>query len=282
MQMIVSKALFTLCLFTCAFPGANAETVFKDRFEAEFQDCEVCPEIVAVSSGAFTMGSPDQEPQSTSRERPQHIVDVPRFGIGKYEVTFDQWDACVAAGGCSTTPDDQGWGRGSRPVVGVSWNDAQEYAAWLSDKTGEQYRLPSEAEWEYATRAGSTGRFNTGDCITPDQANFRSDYPAEGCASANPLWRTLPIGSFEPNAFGLYDTHGNVRELVQDCWNSDYQGAPADGSAWQSGDCTRSPVRGGSWSDYGRILRSACRYHRPHRSTQNDYTGIRIARTMER
>ena len=211
--------------------GPEVDPVFSDRFEVPiFKDCTDCPTMVMIPAGSFTQGSPVTETQSLDRERPQRTVNVPTFAIGQYAVTFAEWDACVADGGCTYDPID-GWGRGNRPVLRMSWNDAREYVAWLSIKTGHDYRLPSESEWEYATRAGTTGRFNTGDCITTDQANFLGAQPAFGCPAG--IWReqTTPVGSFAPNAFGLYDTHGNVFEWVQDCENFDYTGAPPN--RWQ-------------------------------------------------
>ncbi len=153
---------------------------------------------------------------------PQHRVTVKPFAIGKYEVTFDEWDACVKAGGCNGyRPEDPGWGRGNRPVINVSWNDTKAYVAWLAKKTGNPYRLPSEAEWEFAARAGTTTPFAFGTTITPKQANFgRSD------------GKTEPVGSYPPNAWGLYDMHGNVWEWVEDCWHDNYGRSPTDGQPW--------------------------------------------------
>ncbi|QKK03982.1 MAG: formylglycine-generating enzyme family protein [Pseudomonadota bacterium] len=265
-------------------PAAQEDAIFHDRFQLSgpgdvFSDCTDCPTMVIIPAGSFTQGSPPDEPQSYSDERPQHTVNVPAFAMGQHEVTFDEWDACVADGGCTHTPDDQGWGRGDRPVIAVNWNDAQQYVTWLSNKTGHTYRLPSESEWEYATRAGTTGRFNTGDCITTDQANFYGPDPAQGCPSGEYRGQTLPVGSFAPNAFGLYDTHGNVWEWVQDCWNGSYEGAPTDGSAWMSGDCSRAVLRGGSWSYDGRDVRSANRHWSP-RGFRYGSLGFRVARSV--
>jgi serine/threonine-protein kinase len=243
-----------------------------------FQDCDECPVMVMIPAGSFIQGAPASEPESSNTERPQRSVNVPTFAMGQTEVTFAQWDACVADGGCTHNPDDEGWGRGDRPVIDVSWNDAQEYVTWLSNKTGQDYRLPSESEWEYATRAGTMGRFNTGDCITTDQANFRGTFPAEGCPEGIYRQETLPVASFAPNAFGLYDTHGNAYEWVQDCWNPDYNGAPTDGSAWMTGDCGRAVLRGGSWVNFGQFLRSALR-SRSDRDFRLDFSGFRVARS---
>ena len=217
--MVIVSGLASL---TASAGDVQPDLIFAADFSPAFQDCLDCPTMLLIPGGTFTQGSPPDEPESNDDERPQHTVNVPAFALGQTEVTFDEWDACVADGGCSHNPDDEGWGRGDRPVINVSWNDAQEYVAWLSAETGEDYRLPSESEWEYATRAGTTGRFNTGDCITTDQANFDGRFPAQGCPTGIDRNQTLPVASFAPNAFGLYDTHGNVWEWVQDCWNASY------------------------------------------------------------
>ncbi|WP_376696543.1 SUMF1/EgtB/PvdO family nonheme iron enzyme [Wenzhouxiangella sp. EGI_FJ10305] len=243
-----------------------------------FRDCADCPEMVVIPAGEFMMGSPSSEPQRLNNEGPQLRVVVAAFALAKTEVTFAQWDACVQAGGCSHRPADHGWGRGDRPVINVSWDDAQEYVQWLNSKTGEEYRLPSESEWEYAARAGTTTRFHTGNCITTDQANFDGNYPAEGCGKGEYRERTVAVGSFSGNAFGLYDIHGNVGEWVQDCWNNS-PGAPNDGSAWMSGSCDRAVLRGGSWNSDGRSLRSAYRSGYD-RVSQFGNTGFRPARSV--
>ncbi|MEY4750252.1 MAG: hypothetical protein RIQ60_2466 [Pseudomonadota bacterium] len=202
-----------------------------------FRDCEsdACPWMVALPAGSFMMGSPATEPERSNDEGPQHRVQIKAFAVGQYEVTFAQWDACVAAGGCSRKPEDQGWGRGQRPVINVSWNDAQQYVRWLSARTGKTYRLLSEAEWEYAARAGTTTPFAFGDRINTDQANFDGNGTFNGSAKGGYRQKTVPVGSLAANAWQLHDMHGNVWEWVQDCWHLDYNGAPADGAAWASG-----------------------------------------------
>ena len=277
---------FSLCAIILAFlSGASSmvfaqeEVLFADGFEPTFTDCADCPTMVMIPAGSFTQGSPPDEPERRSNEGPQRIVNVPAFAMGQTEVTFAQWDACVADGGCSHDPSDSGWGRSDRPVINVSWDDAQEYVTWLSNTTGYDYRLPSESEWEYATRAGTTGRFNTGDCITTDQANFDGLEPAQDCPVGVDRQQTLQVASFAPNAFGLYDTHGNVWEWVEDCWNPDYIGAPTDGSAWRTGDCSRTLLRGGSWVIFGRNLRSAYRGWSTGGFSFSG-TGFRVARSV--
>ena len=176
--------------------------------------------------------------------------------MGKHEVTFAQWDACVADGGCGGyTPDDDE-GRGNRPVIYVSWDDIQLFIDWLNARTGGNYRLPTEAEWEYAARAGSTTKYSWGNSIGSNRANCLNDGCGESLEYDD---RTAPVGSFSANAWGLHDMHGNVWEWVQDCYNDSYVGAPTDGSAWTSGDCGQRVGRGGAWSDTPRGLRSAAR-----------------------
>ena len=214
-----------------------------------FRDCLECPETVVLPAGSFIMGSPASEEARLDNEGPQHKITIARpFAVGRFEVTFDEWDACVFAGGCLHQPDDAGWGRGRRPVIDVSWDDiTNEYLPWLSRKAGKTYRLLTEAEWEYAARAGTSTPFSTGWTITPDQANFHGFFTYGGGARGVDRNQTLEVGSFEPNAFGLHDMHGNVFEWVQDCYEENYDGAPVDGSAVTTGDCTYRVQRGGSW-----------------------------------
>ena len=207
-------------------------------------------------------------------EIPVHEVTISRpFAVSRHEVTFQQWDACAAAGGCFHRPDDDGWGRGLRPVINVSWKDAQEYVRWLSEETGATYRLLTEAEWEYAARAGSTTAYSWGNEIGSGRANCRA------CGSQWDFRQTAPVGSFPANAWGLHDMHGNVYERVEDCWNGDYSGAPSTGGAWLSGDCSRRVFRGGSWFYAPSSLRSANREGLT--SDLRDLNlGFRVARTL--
>ena len=214
----------------------------EQRVGGKFRDCSECPEMV-VPSGSFMMGSPNSEKGRDDDEGPRHRVSIDyRLAVGVYEVTFAEWDACVSAGGCGGyRPDDRGWGRGNRPVINVRWEDAQSYVRWLSNKTGKSYRLLSESEWEYVARAGSVTAYSWGNEIGHNRAN------CDGCGSRWDNEKTAPVGAFSANAWGLHDVHGNVWEWVEDCWNDSYTGAPADGSAWESGDCSRRVLRGGSW-----------------------------------
>jgi formylglycine-generating enzyme required for sulfatase activity len=240
-----------------------------------FKDCTECPEMVVIPAGSFTMGSPANanEPGRDPDEGPQHPVTIEPFAIGKTEVTFAEWDACVTAGGCNDyKPPDQGWGRGSQPVINVSWKDAKAYVSWLSQRTGKPYRLPSEAEWEYAARAGTRTRYSFGDALTPKDANY----------SDSKLDKTTEVGAHS-NAWGLYDMHGNVWEWVEDIYHDSYQGAPADGTAWIDSEGENSSrgrvVRGGSWIDLPRMLRSANRTkYEP--DDRNDHLGFRVSRAV--
>ena len=247
----------------------------------EFQDCADCPLMVVVPAGSFQMGSPSGEEHRYDRDGPVHGVEISRsFAVGKYEVTFSEWDACVSGGGCGHRPGDSGWGRGTRPVIDVSWADAQSYVEWLSGETGEGYRLLSESGWEYAARGGTTGPFHFGSTISTDQANYNGNFTYGSGRKGVYRRETVPVGSFPANGFGLHDMHGNVWEWAEDCWHDSYASAPADGSAWTSGgDCSRRVLRGGSWNDVPWYLRSAKRSGRP---TGNRYNGngFRVARTL--
>ncbi len=259
-----------------------------------FQDCEkMCPEMVVVPAGSFMMGN-----ANSSESSPVHRVTLPSaFAIGRYEVTVAEWDACVAAGGCparsdadapkSASPAPVGT-RGRYPMANVSWNDAQQFVRWLSGKTGAQYRLLSEAEWEYAARAGVTTPFSSGDTIALDDANisrapnFRTGEKAlvrdKSKVPSLPLG-TFPVGSFAPNGFGLYDMHGNVAEWVQDCFNRNYAGAPANGAAWTTGECKRRQQRGGFFDSTPPFVRSDRRaYH--NIDYANSRHGFRVARAL--
>ena len=214
-----------------------------------FRDCEGCPELVVVPGGSFTMGSSE-----APSEMPHHTVKIPHaFAIGRFEVTFAEWDRCVEVGDCRYQPGDHGWGRARIPVADVSWEDANAYLNWLSHKTGETYRLPSEAEWEFAARGGTSSRFWWGHDQGTENAN---------CTGCGPQSQGKPIavGSFKPNAFGLYDTSGNVAEWVQDCWNESYKGAPGDGSSWLAGNCGLRVLRGGSFGSKAQYVRSPARF----------------------
>ena len=255
----------------------------------QFRDCAECPEMVVVPAGSYMMGSPSSEEGRRDDEGPQHRVTIGEsFAVGAHEVTFEEWDACVSGGGCgSYASDDEGWGRGRRPVINVSWEDAQRFVAWLRNKTGEPYRLLSEAEWEYVARAGSDtarywGKSSSVQCRYANGADqttkkHQSDWAVVSCD--DDYYRTAPVGTFSQNGIGLYDALGNVWEWVEDCWNDSYQGAPSDGSAWETGDCGRRVIRGGSWSVRPAGLRSAVRGS-VETGFRGSSVGFRVARTL--
>jgi formylglycine-generating enzyme required for sulfatase activity len=246
-----------------------------------FKECSQCPQMIVAPAGAFLMGSPSDEPRRASGEGPQHKVTFKRnFAVGRYAITFDEWDACVADNACwGYKPDSRGWGRGNRPAINVSWNDAKSYLAWLSGKTGKTYRLLSEAEREYITRAGTTTPFWWGGAITTAEANY-DGVPYGGGAKGEYRGRTEPVDSFAPNPWGFYQVHGNIYEWTEDCGHDDYQGAPGDGSAWASGDCGSRVIRGGSWDYDGEYLRSASRLAYAV-DTRDVWLGFRVARSLE-
>jgi formylglycine-generating enzyme required for sulfatase activity len=231
-----------------------------------FKDCDDCPEMVRIPAGTFLMGSkadPFARFQPSADEQPQHQVTLKAFAMGKYEVTQEQWYAVMGNLPSSTK------GR-TLPVDSVSWDDAQEFVRRLSAKTGKNYRLPSEAEWEYAARAGSRTEWYFG-----DNENELGRYAWFSGNSGN---STHPVGEKLPNAFGLHDVHGNVREWTADCWNDNYNAAPSDGSAWLAGNCSRRVLRGGSWRVAPPDLRSASRYWLSA-SSRDDFIGFRVSRT---
>ena len=204
---------------------------------------------MVVPPGDFTMGSND-----TPYEKPEHTIVIRRsFAIGRREVTFAEWDQCADAGVCKHRPDDHGWGRGDRPAINISWDDAKLFVAWLSQKTGQKYRLPSEAEWEYAARAGTKTPFWWGREAGTGHAQ------CDTCGSQTTK-QVAVTGSYRPNGFGLYDTAGNAAEWVEDCWNDNYRNAPKDGAAWTSGDCRLRVLRGGNFLSKATEVRSASRF----------------------
>jgi formylglycine-generating enzyme required for sulfatase activity len=236
-----------------------------------FRECDACPTMIAVPAGKFLMGAHD----GADHEKPAHEVTIARpFAVSRFEVTFAEWDACVADGPCTHRPDDKGFGRGKRPASNVSWdNVTNEFLPWLTRKTGKPYRLLSEAEWEYAARAGNRGKYGWGDDVGQDLA------VCNGCGSPWDGKKAAPVGSFAPNSFGLHDMHGNVWEWVADCWHDNYAGAPIDGSAWTSGTCERRVARGGGFTDTPNYVLSSTRTPEPP-ANADDMTGFRVALTL--
>jgi len=274
------------------------------EFRDKLKDGAPGPVMIQIPAGEFLMGSPEDEPGRDSDEGPQHEVQVPAFAIARTETTVGQFRAFVEDTGYETDAEsgngcfawnanhnkweqlkERDWRNPgftqteAHPVICVSWNDTVAYAGWLSKQTGERYRLPTEAEWEYAARAGTTTPFWTGDCIHTDQANYGGNVDYNGCGANTGVSRgqTVAAGSLQANAWGLHDTAGNVWEWVQDCWHDSYRGAPADGSAWEEPGCARRVVRGGGWFSRPQLVRSANRYgYAP--DAAYDILGFRLAR----
>jgi formylglycine-generating enzyme required for sulfatase activity len=252
-------------------------TVEQERvlaLDQEFSECaHGCPTMVVVPAGRFMMGSTESEKGRTEDEGPLHQVTIAKpFAVGKYVVTFAELNACVIAGVCARA-SDSGWGEGNRPAIYVNWDEAKVYVAWLSRMTGKEYRLLTEAEWEYAARAGTTTQYSWGDEIGNANAN------CDGCGSRWDNKQTSPVGSFKPNAFGLYDMHGNVWQWTEDCYHNRYNEAPKDASAWTTGNCGRRMVRGGAWLYGPSYLRAAYRDGFTIES-RNYALGFRVARTL--
>src|SRR3984957_8748392 len=260
-------------------PAAEPPQAQKDMVVAQkqssvepgdiFRDCDDCPELVVVSPGDFVMGSGD-----TPYEKPERTIAMSRpFAIGRREVTFAEWDQCADAGACKYRPDDHGWGRGDRPAINVSWDDTKVFVGWLSQKTGQKYRLPSEAEWEYAARAGTKTPFWWGHDIGTGHAQ------CDTCGSPTKQ-QVVAAGSFRPNGFGLYDTAGNAAEWVEDCWNDNYKNAPKDAAAWTTGDCRLRVLRGGNFNSKAPEVRSSARF-RYDEDVRYYANGFRVVRELQ-
>ena len=269
----------------CIKPGSGAF----------FKDCPDCPEMVIVPSGSFTMGSSKSEPERQSYEEPRHSVTIRHpFAVGRFAVTRDEFETFVTdsghkmdsgcwvwTGSAWNSDSAKSWRSpgfaqtGEHPVVCVNWDDAKAYAAWLSKKTGKEYRLLSEAEREYAARAGTDTPFWWGSSISTDKANYDGNYTYGG-SKGKYRQQTLPVKSFDPNPWGLYQVHGNVWDWVEDCWHDSYHNTPSDGSAWTTGACTFRGLRGGSWYNNSQYLRAAFRLYNDPRIQINN-GGFRVA-----
>lgn len=245
---------------------------------------QLLPEMITIPAGEFEMGCVS-DIDCKPREKPVHKVVLPSFELAKTEVTAELWAACVAAKGCDYIPEDNGWNDAGMPVRYVSWDDIQVFLTWLNDETGSDYRLPTESEWEYAARAGTTTPFSTGLCITSEQANSEGNVFKKGNCQHESVnrKRALPVANFEPNAYGLYDMHGNLWEWVQDCWHENYDLAPTDGSAWAGKDseCERHVMRGGTWHGTVAYMRSAYRFRYP-KEIRTGGLGFRLARSLDK
>lgn len=315
----LNMTCLVVLLFASLLVGAQAQDVEQADYQSAispdqplplFRDCDRCPEMVVIPSGSFLMGSPDEEKGRSSNEGPRHDVSVPSFALGRYEVTRGEFARFVMETGHRTGPCvywDVGFGDAARgydldlhnpghrhrqtsehPMTCVSWDDAQSYVAWLREKTGKTYRLPSEAEWEYAARAGTRSRYFWGDDIR--HACNHANGHDEASKQANAFnWQHLPcndgqsfmapVGSLAANNFALFDMAGNVWEWVEDHYHRTYEGAPVDGRSWLSEGQANRVLRGGSWENEPRSLRSASRiWSRP--ASRLNSNGFRVALTF--
>ncbi len=276
--------------FLSSYPSSKYAPLAKAALEdlkpspgKTFRDCDVCPLMVTLAGGNANLGAGESEDGARPNEKPQRpvIIGAP-FSIGVTEVTFAQWDACVSAGACPAISNDNGWGRGKRPVINVSWDDAQKYTAWLSSKTGKNYSLPSEAQWEYAARSGDTGLYAGGSkkalCAFANGAGSESGL-AWANSECNDLAsdRTLPTGSLSGNKSGVKDMIGNVAEWTLDCNTLNLKDAPTNGEPDLRGSCNQRSVRGGSWFSGPADLRYSARLMQ-RRGDSNDFTGFRVVR----
>ena len=265
----INYIFFSLLFFTWSAIATEPEKPLLPG--VTFKDCSVCPEMSVIPSGTFMMGST----KGKKRELPVTQVNIRNpLAVSKYEITFDEWDACYNSNGCSKKPSDRNWGRGRRPVINVLLTDITEYLSWLTIKTGYKYRLPSESEWEYAARAGSQTEFYWGDHMQIGAANCRD------CGTEWSGIKSAPVGQFKPNAWGLYDVHGNVLEYVTDCWTTNHNNLPNDGSPILTKNCLSKVVKGGAWYYLPKVSRSASRA-RNDRRVSGYFIGFRAFRELE-
>ncbi len=242
----------------------------EDRLQDFMRDGTPGPELTVIKGGSYLRGN--KKGVGDFDEQPQQQITIQSFAIGTYEITFDLYDLYCAETHCDS-PDDQEWGRGRRPVINVTWNDAKEFTHWLSNKTGVTYRLPTDAEWEYAARAGTSSTYWWGDDLGENRAN---------CEECSSLWSgemSAVVGRFPANSLGLHDTAGNVFEWVEDCWNDTFSGTPSDGSAYLKPECVAHVIRGGAWSFPPKEIRSANRW-RDFATRRSDDTGFRVVREL--
>ena len=267
--------------------ATSAVSPAVDRSAESFRDCPSCPQMLRVEPGQFKMGLLPRRRDilldlvGLRRLQEPTVTIAAPFAIGRYEVTFEEWDACVTDGGCGGyRPADEGWGRGARPVIHVSWLDAQAYVNWLSAKSAAPYRLLTEAEWEYAARAGSSAIYPWGNTASHEAANYGEDACCKGrVIGRDTFFNTAPVGQFPPNGFGLHDMIGNVYEWVEDCYAHPAGGAPVDGSALKVDGCSHHVLRGAAWySDPGRIASGYRAYQTPDR--RDLVIGFRVAKTL--
>lgn len=259
-------------------PDVEATLKPKDGFK----ECPECPEMVVVPKGSFMMGTPASEVDRSKGEDPVHRVTIAKpFAVGRFAISFGEWDACLADGGCNgVRGDDRGFGHGRLPAHGLSFEHAQAYLAWLSRKAGRTYRLPSESEREYFTRAGTTTPFWFGKTVGPQDANYDASIPYANGPRGERSKGPKPVDAYAPNPFGLYQVHGNIYEWTQDCFNKRYtEDTPVDGSPWLEGDCSKRMVRGGEWGWSANNIRAGARNESRADSGAGPY-GFRVVRDL--
>ena len=300
---LVFAMMAAAALSLAAGLAASENAAPQQRAGKAFGDCATCPEMVVISPGSFIMGSPESEKDRDSDEIQHKVTIAYSFAVSKYPITWDQWEACVRDAMCDGQAveaalrlDRDGkpvqqyrdHGRGSRPVVGASWYDAQNYVGWLNRKTGRgKYRLLSESEFEYAARAGTTTAYWWGDEPSHDYANYGKESGEKdlgGVAKGRDIWvdETSPVGSFPPNPFGLYDMHGNIYQWIEDCYETDVTKMPTDGSAVKSGNCFSRGFRSNSFESNTKTLRSANRaFQYPPNTRGRNYLGFRVAKDLK-
>ncbi|MBN3767803.1 formylglycine-generating enzyme family protein, partial [Burkholderia sp. Ac-20365] len=249
---------------------APAPAAAKAATGGESKDCAACPAMISLPAGSFTMGSNSDDP---SEKPPHHVTISAPFAIGKYEVTVEQWNACADVNGCpKLTPENNS--AKNAPARDLSWDDTQAYVKWLSKVTGKTYRLPTEAEWEYANRAGTTTKYWWGDAMRKGMANCKD------CGDPYHKEAPEPVGTFAANPNGLYDMNGSVWEWVGDCWHNSYQGAPNDGRAWDAPGCNTRVIRGGSWREGNDYMLSSTRF-KYSQSVRQSQDGFRVVKELK-
>ena len=284
--------LATVICVNCVSCVHSPKNTFKplQTFQDTLANGKPGPVMVVLPTGDFSMGASPKEGNEFPFSLPNHKVHIKRaFAIGKYELSFKEYDQFVEATNYNK-PSDLGWGtvfwgRNKTPVFNVSWNDVQNYLNWLSEQTDKHYRLPTEAEWEYAARAGTSTVYHFGDCINADQANFHNKEKYLDCPISNVYrGKVMEIGQFPANAWGLHDIHGNVWEWTQDCWHPNYINAPTDGSAWlnhgENVNCNLRVIRGGSWSGRAIDIRASAR-SRNTKDHKSIFIGLRVVRDLD-
>jgi formylglycine-generating enzyme required for sulfatase activity/uncharacterized caspase-like protein len=287
-EALVNQARQSLAALKYSVPPTSPPSVNTgDRLPGtSFKDCDVCPEMIWIPSGKFTMGASDSEVRAgydvTDRLPTREVTLGQKFAMGKYTITYEEWGSCANDGGCNVKNFPSEFNGGKYPVVYVNWFDAKAYAGWLSKKTGKHYRLPSEAEWEYAARAGTRARFITGECIKPSEANYDAQFDYYNCPApvTRVQRRVRPVGSYPANSLGVYDMAGNVWQWVEDSWRDNYVGAPANEVAWVRVEDSRDKViRGGSWQSHPGALLASYRQKQDLESRSFDI-GFRLVREV--